>query len=179
MKKKSKPFLQYLAHDVDYEDDDHFDSVREALGLVGMLVMHFNSLEKSLDSGICSMLSDRSDATGLLVINKLMYAAKVDLFKRLCDAFHKARGVELAWYAGLVDGLLEVGRLRNLVVHADWENTDTEGFTYHRLNIKNGDMHQEYAQLSSESLEKILEQIYGSRTELDEYMEEYGNALTC
>lgn len=38
-------------------------------------------------------------------------------------------------YEKLIRDLNEAGRLRNLVVHADWENTDKDGYTSIKLNI--------------------------------------------
>ena len=87
MKNKLKQFIQHLTHDIKDEDraEEYLD---ESLPLIGLVVMYFNSLEKSLDSFICEIISDRSDASGLIVIQKLMYAAKVDLFKRFSEDFH-------------------------------------------------------------------------------------------
>lgn len=76
MKNRTKQFIQHLSHDIEDEDKAE-EYLEESLPLIGLVVMYFNSLEKSLDSFICEIVSDRSDAPGLIVIQKLMYAAKV------------------------------------------------------------------------------------------------------
>ena len=174
MDKKLKEFVQHLEHDTNENADEN---IEDSLALVGSVVMFFNSLEKRLDSFICNIMSDRTDSVGLIVINKLQYAAKVDLFTRFCDEFHRAIGKTPPKYKDLNKNLAEVGRLRNLVVHADWENTDSEGYTYVRLKLSEKGMHQEYIQFSVESLEKIINQIFGVVRQLSEYWEEYSDEL--
>jgi hypothetical protein len=97
--------------------------------------MYFNGLEKTLDGRICEIFTDRSDSTGLIVLHKMNYATKVDLFKRFSDDFHNAVDDKFEGYNELILNLKECGRLRNLVVHADWQNTDDDRFTY--VNFKN------------------------------------------
>lgn len=165
MKSKTKQFIQHLSHDI--EDEEYLD---ESLPLIELVVMYFNSLEKSLDSFICEIISDRSDIPGLIVIHKLMYAAKVDLFKRFSDEFHSCFSTP-ADFNDFVAELTEVGRLRNLVVHADWGSTDEEGYTYVRLKATSKGMLQECCQFSVESLEKLIERLIKANHRLSDYWE--------
>ena len=132
--------------------------------------MYFNSLEKSLDSFICEIVSDRSDAPGLIVIQKLMYAAKVDLFKRFSEDFHRCFSTP-ADFNNLLGELAEVGKLRNLVVHADWSSTDEEGYTFVRLKSSSNGMLQEYVQFSVESLENLIERLIKVNHRISDYWE--------
>jgi len=66
---------------------------------------------------------------------------------------------------------MESGRLRNLVVHADWENTNDDGYTYVNLKIKKGNIEQEYAQFSEDSLNKIINLIIEVQENIYEYWE--------
>jgi hypothetical protein len=169
MKSRTKQFVQHLSHDIEDEDkaEEYLD---ESLPLIGLVVMYFNSLEKSLDLLICEIISDRSDIPGLIVIQKLMYAAKVDLFKRFSDEFHSYFSTP-ADFNDLVCELTELGRLRNLVVHADWSNTDEQGYTYVRLKASSNGMLQEYVQFSIESLEKLVERLIKANNQLSDYWE--------
>jgi len=169
MKSRTKQFIQHLSHDIEDEDkaEEYLD---ESLPLVGLVVMYFNSLEKSLDSFICEIISDRSDVPGLIVIQKLMYAAKVDLFKRFSDEFHSCFSTPED-FGDFVGELVEVGRLRNLVVHADWSNTDEEGYTYVRLKTSSNGMLQEYVQFSVDSLETLIERLIKANHRLSDYWE--------
>lgn len=170
MKSRTKQFIQHLSHDIEDEGkaEEYLD---ESLPLIGLVVMYFNSLEKSLDSFICEIVSDRTDAPGLIVIQKLMYAAKVDLFKRFSDDFHGCFDSTPVDFNELIGELIEVGKLRNLVVHADWNNTDEDGYTFVRLKTSSNGMLQEYVQFSVESLTKVIERLIKADHRLSDYWE--------
>ena len=170
MKTKRKEFVQHLYHDIDDEalSEAYLDAT---LPLIGLIVMSFNGLESSLDSALCEIFTERTDSIGLIVLHKMNYAAKVDLFKRFCDDFHLGVDQEIDGYDELLQNLKEAGRLRNLVVHADWENTDNDGFTYVKVKISKRRMEQEYVQFSEDSLDKIIDLIFTSRSQLSRYEE--------
>lgn len=170
MKSKTKQFIQHLSHDI--EDEDRAEAyLDESLPLIGLVVMYFNALEKSLDSLLCEIISDRTDAPGLIVIQKLMYSAKVDLFKRFCDDFHACSSKAPTEYDDLISELNEIAKLRNLVVHADWSNTDHDGYTFVRLKASKNGMLQEYVQFSVESLEKLINRTIAANHHLSDYWE--------
>ena len=176
MKINKKQFEQHLYHEI--EDEDEAEKYLDnSLPLIGYITMWFNGLEKSLDDIICEIFTDRTDSTGLIVIHKLTYSAKVDLFKRFSDDFHSCFGETIEGYNELVKNLKESGRLRNLVVHADWENTNEQGFTYVNLRISKKGMEQEYAQFSEESLTKIINLIIETRRNLYKFWEKRNDKL--
>ena len=170
MRQKKKIFQQHLYHDI--EDKKKTEEYLDAsLPLIGLIVMYFNGLEKSIDSIICEIFTDRTDTIGLIVLHKMTYSIKIDLFKRFSDDFNSACEIEIEGYDKLISDLRESGRLRNLVVHADWENTDDDGYTYVNLKISKRGMEQEYIQFSEESLERIIELITTTRNQLYDYWE--------
>lgn len=168
MKQKSKIFEQHLYHEIEDEEKKE-EYLESSLPLIGLIVMYFNGLEKSLDSKICEIFTDRSDSTGLIVLHKMSYATKVDLFKRFSEDFHFGCDVKVEGYQKLITDLRESGRLRNLVVHADWENTDDDGYTYVNLKISSKGMEQKYIQFAEDSLKEIMNLIITTRHELHEY----------
>ena len=176
MKTKLKEFVQHLYHEVEDEDkaEEYIDN---ALPSIGLIVMYFNALESSLDSILCENFTDRTDSTGLIVLNKMNYSSKVELFKRFCDDFHFCLDNPIDDYDQLINALKESGRLRNIVVHANWESTDEEGYTYVKLKMSKNSMQQEYVQFTEESLEKIIELIINTRFKLNEYWEVRNDAL--
>ena len=176
MKKRIKQFDQYLSHDIEDEDAAR-KYLDDSLPLVGEVVMYFNGLEKQLDSLLCEVFSDRSDAMGLIVLHRMTYAAKVDLFKRLADAFHAAVCKVVVGYDTLIEELKQVGILRNQVIHADWDNTDEQGYTSVKLRISQGKMEQEYVQFSAESLDELIRRIWATSEKLEEYWEKRSEIL--
>ena len=170
MKTKTKQFIQNLSHDI--EDEKKAEAyLDESLPLVGLVVMYFNALEKSLDTFLCGIISDRAETPGLIVIQKLMYAGKLDLFKRFAEDFHLCISTQPSNFEELIAALSEVARLRNLVVHADWSNTNEEGYTYVRLKSTKAGLLQEYAQLSVDSLEGLIDQVVAANNSLSDYWE--------
>jgi len=176
MKQKKKIFEQHLYHEIEDEEkaEEYLDS---SLPLIGLIVMYFNGLEKTLDGIICEIFTDRTDSTGLIVLHKMSYATKVDLFKRFSDDLHINGDIKIDEYENLISNLKETGRLRNLVVHADWENTDDDGYTYVNLKISANGMEQEYIQFSEDSLKEIIELIFKTRIHLSHYWEKRNEKL--
>ena len=176
MKTKLKEFIQHLYHDVEDEEkaEKYLDN---ALPSIGLIVMYFNSLESSLDSVLCENFTDRTDSTGLIVLNKMNYSSKVELLKRFCDDFQVSLNKQLHGYESLINDLAESGRLRNLVVHANWESTDDEGYTYVRLKMSRKGMQQEYVQFTEESLQKIIELVIKTQFTLHEFWEHRNDVL--
>lgn len=134
MKRRTRQFVQFLGHE--FKDEDRgYERMAECVSLIGWVVTCFNRLEKMVDSAICEAVSDRSDALGLLVIHGMQYGPKVEMLKRLCDDFHGCEGLDSTVYPGLIEKLRGVGKLRNLVVHADWSSTDADPFAREHLSF--------------------------------------------
>jgi len=169
MNKKTKQLNQNLSHDIE-DDEVAANYLSESLPLIGQVVMCFNCLEKSLDSFICESISDRTDETGLIVIQKLMYAAKVDLFKRISEQFNICFFTPTD-FKDVINELVEVGKLRNMVVHADWSSTNEIGYTFVRLKISSQGIFQEYEQFTVESLNNLIERIIKANFRLAGYWE--------
>lgn len=170
MKTRTRHFVQHLSHEIEDEDRAvaHLD---DSLPLIGLVVMYFNLVEKSLGSLICQIISDRTDEPGLIVIEKLVFSAKLDLFKRFSDDFHQCFESEWPNFAILYPELCEIARLRNAVVHADWSSTDEEGYTFVKLKRTKNGMLQEYVQFSVESLENLMNRIIATENLLSDYWE--------
>ncbi len=142
-----------------YENHDYAGSVEDFLAetapLIGYIVHSFNSLDSQLNSSICSLISDRADEIGAIVIFKLNFSAKVDLFSRIVRSLEIAVGRTMPSFQYLCSNLKECSRLRNAVVHAEWENLDSEGYTYVKMSFEKDGMHQNYWQFTPDSLREI------------------------
>ena len=174
MKIKRKQFIQHLSHEVE-DEDKVWEYLDESLPNIGLIVMYFNGLEKLLDQMLCEMFTERTDRTGLIVLQNMQYSSKVNLFGRFSDELHSCFVEVPAHYEGLLNKLREAARLRNIVVHADWENTDNDGYTYTSIKFSENGMEQEYVQLSAESLTIIVDRILDARKQLGEYWDAKSN----
>lgn len=176
MKTKVIEFMQHLYHDIDDEEKAE-EYLENAIPLIGIIIMHFNALESSLDSILCANFTDRTDSVGLIVLNTMSFSAKVDLLKRFCIHFQFSLGISLENYEQLINDLKESARLRNLVAHANWESTNEEGYAFVKLKMSKTAMLQEYVQFTEESLEKIIELIIKTRSDLYNFWEYRNNKL--
>lgn len=176
MKSKLKEFIQHLYHEVEDETkaEEYIDT---ALPLIGLIVMYFNSLESSLDSILCENFTDKTDSTGLIVISGLNYSSKVELFKRFLDNFQIDLNIQFKEYTKLIENLKKSAQLRNLVVHANWESMNEEGFAYVKLKMSKNEMHQEYIQFDNDSLQKIIELILETQNKLHNLWDERNKIL--
>lgn len=171
MQYRRKQFEQHLYHEIEGEEEVIDEHLYNSFPLIGIIVMFFNGLEKSIDEKICEIISERSDSLGLIVIHKMSYSSKVDLFKRFSDEYHRCTRV-VDSYDGLIANLKEAGRLRNLAIHADWESTDDDKYTYVNFKISASGMEQEYVQFSEDSLMEIIKLITETRKQLNKYWDE-------
>ena len=167
MKKKDIPVEQYasMTDNIEGASEEFLD---ESAPLIGYIVHSFNDLEESLNSVLCQIINDRTDVPGLVVIQKLSYSAKVDLFKRfnLMEASYlKNKNPDMD---KLIERLTESGMLRNQVVHANWEGAHDDGYTSCKLKVNTNGVQHEYIQYTSESLSLIRQYIDDTYSMLDE-----------
>ena len=173
LKKKQRKLIQHLEHSFELQDYNTF--LEETAPLIGYIVQSFNSLEQSLNNAICKFLSDRSDEKGLLVLHNMPYSSKVDLFARFSKSLHTATETSQENLIELIKNLKESARLRNAVVHADWENTDYEGYTFVKIKSELDGLHQEYYQFTVAALNKIDKFLDKTEKELWAYEDEKDN----
>jgi len=140
--------------------------------LIGNIVHSFNTLEELLNASICELLFDDYDGIGLQVIYKRTYADKVDLFKRLLIEQQTAADKKMPIFEKFISNLTEAGRLRNLVVHADWESAHDDGYALCKLKINAKGIQHEYIQFTLEALTNILKLISEACEMFDQYEEE-------
>ena len=158
MKNKTKPVDQYVYHEID--DQVKIEAFLEKTApLIGQIVYRFNTLEECLNLEICQWLNTRTDTFGLIVLHKLNFSSKVDLLKRFCITYENDCSVKLPTLNKLVSNLYEAGRLRNAVIHAEWENTDFEGYTHVNIKFNRDSFKQEYIQFTEDSLKSIIKLI--------------------
>lgn len=153
--KTKKVILKQYIYETKNLDGPTQEFLDETAPLIGYLVHSFNTLEEELNSKICSLINERADEPGLLVIYKMNYSAKVDLLDRYLISMQSAFGKKISFFNTFVIELKELGRLRNAVIHADWETSDFEGYTFTKHKIGAKGMEQEYIQFTPDSLREI------------------------
>ncbi len=72
-----------------------------------------------------------------------------------------------------IGNLISAGKLRNTVVHADWESAHDDGYTLCRLKLNSKGLQHEYVQFTSQSLQDILHLIDQTCEMFDAYEDEH------
>lgn len=145
---------------------------------VGHLVFEFNLLEERLTSFIWMLISESSDSKGVLITHNMSYASKVDLFNRYSKYIQTILNKSISIHEKMIFDLRESGRLRNLVVHAEWNTVDSEGFAFTKFKFHQNDILQEFVQLNEDSLITIRNLIIETHNLFDEYEEMYGKMIS-
>ena len=171
MNKKDIPINQYAFETKNLEGPNE-EFLEKTAPLIGYIVYSFNSLEEHLNSCICELLFDDCDTIGLQVIYKRSYVEKVDLFKRLLIEQQTALDKKMPTFEKLIENLTKAGKLRNQVVHADWETAHDDGYTLCKLKINTKGIQHEYVQFTPDSLNNISELINKTYEMFDRYDEE-------
>lgn len=172
MQSKRVQVGQY-AFETKYLGGDNEEFLESIAPLIGYIVYEFNSLEEILTSFICQIISDRADDKGLIITHKMAYSQKVELFNRLTTWTQRICEKEVPIHEEFIKKLRECGRLRNMVVHAEWDSVDDEGYTLVKLRINKNGIEQEYVQFDEDSLKKIQEMIIETYNQFDDYEEQY------
>lgn len=173
--KSKKVYMEQYAYETKYLEGDNEKFLDSIAPVIGYIVYEFNSLEESLTSFICELISESSDDKGLIITYKMGYSQKVDLFNRYTTWVQNICEIEIPNHNKLIQDLKECSRLRNMVVHAEWETVDKEGFTLIKVRIDKKGIQQEYVQFDLESLEKIRDIIVDTYNLLDEYREGFSS----
>jgi hypothetical protein len=174
MKSKKIPVNQYITDELDLTED-FYEYSQEYLSLIGTVIVYFNSLESKLDQLICNIICDRTDTTGLLVLHNMSFIAKVNLYDRLrreeMQFFNWNNGA-LA-FNNVISKLKCCGTKRNRIVHTNWQYLDNDGYQLVRFCIGKKGLEQEFMQLDTASLKRIIEEIEKVSLEIDEFEEEF------
>lgn len=168
MNKSSKNLGQYLFENHGFRGTtDEF--LEQTAPLIGYLVHDFNSLDAQLNSEICELINDRTDEPGAIIIHKMTFSAKVELFNNLVQSMESACKASIPDFQKLIDRLRECGKLRNAVVHAEWDSIDEKGYTYVKMSFTNKAIHQHYWQFTPDSLKAIIKYIQETNSMFDQY----------
>ncbi len=177
MKIKQKQ-LQQFAFLNKYLEDDNEEFLELIAPQIGFIVFDFNLLEERLTSFICQIINYNNDAKGLIITHNMTYSSKVDLFDRYASYTQQVLNKNIESHKKFIEDLKESGRLRNMVVHAEWNTVDKENYTFVKLRTSKNGLIQEFAQIDYDSLINVRNKIIDTHNYFDEYEELYAEITT-
>lgn len=175
--KKKQLQVHQFAFDTKNLEQNNEEKLDICAPIIGYIIQNFNALEQLLNSTICELFHDDYDILGLIVIQKLNFSSKVDLFKRILLDIQNGIEREIPILEELVQKLNESAKLRNTVVHSDWESSHIDGYTMTKTIINKKGFQYEYTQFTEESLENILDLIIETYNLFDTFEEQYSELL--
>lgn len=170
--------LQQFAFLNKYLEDDNEEFLELIAPQIGFIVFDFNLLEERLTSFICQIINYNNDAKGLIITHNMTYASKVDLFDRYSSYTQHILNKNIESHKKFIEDLKESGRLRNMVVHAEWNTVDEENYTFVKLRTTKNGLVQEFAQLDYDSLIDVRNKIIETHNYFDDYEEFYSQITT-
>lgn len=178
--KKSEPreLGQFLFETINCDNADE-KFLEKTAPLIGKVVQKFNSLERELNSAICSWFIDDYDPLGLVIICGITYGAKVHLLERLIKHDLHMMGKKEKWFNELFQKLQNAARLRNVVVHADWHSSEENGNTPSSVKVKDGTVQQEFFNFTQRSLKTIIREINNVSSLLEKFKDKYTKLIEC
>jgi hypothetical protein len=175
---ETREFEQFIFETINCDcADEKF--LEKTAPLVGKVVQKFNSLERELNSAICSMFSDDYDPMGLVVICGMTYSQKVNLLERLLKHDLRMMGKKDEWFDDLFLKLQRAGKLRNVVVHADWQSSEEDGNTPSSMKLKHGVLQQEFFNFTPKTLRDIIREIDKAKRLMEEFEDKTAKLMDC
>jgi hypothetical protein len=110
----------------DYLDEEAFDDLKEVYAAkIGNYLMNFSALEHSLNTSTADLINDRGHAPGYLIIEKLNFSSKIDLWyklytQRIITQGHNEEKGLLKKLKEIQQKLIESNSFRNIIAHANW-----------------------------------------------------------
>lgn len=137
---KTKPFDQYF----DYEENNLSKQKEVKLQeSIGKLFMSFSFVEQDLNDALCSLINDRADSVGVLIIRKMFFKQKLNIYKDMVSDFIRCVGgpTKSKKLLNKTDSVIkkaeELSEFRNDIAHADWTTLDKDNFVTISIEIDN------------------------------------------
>jgi hypothetical protein len=117
---------------LDYFEDDYINKVFDKYSqLVGWFLMEFSRLEHDFNLVIAEFFGSDYHETGYIVIKKLSFLNKIELFYDLYlrpVSFSKKNKQNQKRLLDIKNRLNSINTFRNRVVHANWSSLNKDGF---------------------------------------------------
>ena len=126
-----------ILEQLDYFEDDYIDKVFDKYSqLIGWFLIEFSHLEHDFNIIIAEFFGDDYHETGYIVIKKLMFFNKIELFYDLYIrpiSFLEKNKKKQEKLLNIKKRLDDINTFRNRVVHANWSSLNKDGFVRTRI----------------------------------------------
>lgn len=165
--------------------EDRELSKREEVKLqegIGKLLMSFSFLEQSLNDALCYLINNRTDSVGILIIRKMFFKQKLNLYKDMIFELitncvsNPAKNKRILDKANnIIRKAEELSEFRNRIVHTDWTTVDIDNFytvSIETDNKKETNIHYKKMKITPSIIIKFVRQNEALRDKLYELVED-------
>ncbi|MCX6733033.1 MAG: hypothetical protein NTV98_05855, partial [Candidatus Roizmanbacteria bacterium] len=157
-------------------DDEDLEKVANKFSeAVGYFLIHFSTLEHELNIAIAELMSNGSHEQGYLIIERLTFSHKIDLFYKISlryVSYKKGKFPELL--KELQKRLIAINSFRNIIVHANWQSMTKDGFIRSKIIVDDEEGYIKFkrTQLTKKVLTDQIKEIYKLTNELYSFYDE-------
>lgn len=174
MKVRRDQFLEQYDHVL----GEYIDKVKSKYApRIGLFLIRFSSLEHTLDICIADRLLDRSHQFGYIVIEGMLLNGKIELFRKLFQAFvHDLHPKYSSSLRVLVTRLHAVRVFRNYVAHANWNTLEHTGYVRTKIDESDGEVIFKKVRITPKVINAWIRRVVELERRLDDFAESVQHA---
>lgn len=139
---------------------------------IGLFLIRFSSLEHTLDILLADRLLDRSHQFGYIVIEGMLLNGKIELFRKLFEAFVRHVNPKYSARLGvLVTRLHAVRVFRNYVAHANWNTLEPTGYVRTKIGESDGEVIFKKVRMTPKVINAWIRRVVELERQLDDFAE--------
>lgn len=175
--------------DYEYAEDGELSKQKEIKlqENIGKLFTSFSFLEKGLNDALCYLINNRIDSVGILIIRKMFFKQKLNLYKDMASDFiikcvsdSKKNKKLLDRLNNIIKKAEELSEFRNDIAHADWTTLDKDNFYTRSIEIDNKretNIHYKKMKITPAIIIKFIRQNEAIQDKFYELIEDVYNTL--
>jgi len=159
----------------DFFDGEYLEKVIDKYTpLIGLFLIEFSYLEHELNLGIAEFFADDYHETGYVIIEKLTFRNKIDLFYKIHTRMESFKDKSSKDVLNKIKKQLElINEFRNSVVHANWQTLSKDGFVRTKIVVDNQEGYVKFkkVEMASKIIRQKIKEVERLINQIDEYKE--------
>lgn len=142
--------------------------------LISLFLIEFSYLEHELNLAIADFFGDDYHETGYVIIEKLTFRNKIDLFYKIYTKMESFKSKNDKDMLNKVKKQLEsLNSFRNSIVHANWQSLTKDGFVRTKIVVDNqkGYVKFKKVEITPKIIRQKIKEIEKLTGQIDEYKE--------
>lgn len=159
----------------DYIETEYIKEVIDDYSsLIGLFLIDFSDLDHELNIAIADFFGDDYHETGYVIIEKLNFFNKIDLFYKVYARLESFKEKKTKKDLDKIKQKLKlINTFRNNIVHANWQSLSKSGFVRTRIVVDDQEGYVKFKKIkiSPKIIKRKIEEIQQLIEKIDEYKE--------